>query len=294
LLRKQHRKKLAAKYLGKFVVMAGLLALALAGCGPIIRESPTRTLTVTLSPTTTKTPVDIDATATAIPAEWQMLHPGLEIRRLEVNEKPLLAVRVDLAQISPKVHYDPQTPKTVAGWQAALPDALVVVNAGFFEPDNTTSGLLILDGVAVGESFDPAERYLEHSGMLTISGEQAEIHMLFNCPPSKCTQAEQGVQGLPVLIQDSFPVDFALPEREARRTVVGMDKDGNLLLIVAYEQVMTLIELSDALLATDLELVSALNLDGGPSTGMSLDVEGHSIMIDSISEIPSVIALYAP
>jgi hypothetical protein len=277
----------------ELVIASYLLAFALAGCGQISNETPTRTPTVKLPPTSTNAPAIMDATATAISADWQTLSPGLEIRRLEVAEKPFLVLRVDLERISLKVHYDPQNPQTVTGWQAALPDALVVANAGFFEPDNTTSGLLILDGVAVGESFDPTARYLEHSGMLTIHGEQAEIHLLADCLSSKCTQAEQGVQGLPVLIHDSLPVDFSLPEREARRTVVGIDGDGNLLLIVADEQGITLGELRDALLATNLEMVSALNLDGGPSTGMAVVVEGNTIQVDSVSEVSSVLALYA-
>ncbi len=273
--------------------MGCLLVFVLAGCGQVIHATPTLTPTVKLPPTSTNAPAIMDATATTIAAEWQALRPGLEIRRLGVAEKSFLVVRVDLAQLALKVHYDPQSPKTVTSWQAELPDALVVVNAGFFEPDNTTSGLLILDGANVGESFDPATRYLEHSGMLTIRGEQAEIHLLSDCSPSKCTQAEQGVQGLPVLIHDALPVDFSLPEREARRTVVGIDRDGNLVLIVADEQALTLDELRNALLAADLELVSALNLDGGPSTGMAIDVEGITIQVGSVSEVSSVIALYA-
>ena len=283
---------LITQYSGKLVTIVCLLMLTLAGCGQADIVPSTQEATVT-SPPVSATLTKVNTPSPEVPSDWQALRPGLEIRRLDVDEKPLLAVRIDLAQISLQVHYDPQNPKAVAGWEAVLPDALVVVNAGFFEPDNTTSGLLIVDGVAIGESFDPATRYLEHSGMLTVRGERAEIHMLSSCPPSKCTQAEQGVQGLPVLILNSLPVDFALPEREARRTVAGIDRDGNLLLIVAYEGGMTLVELRAVLLVTDMELVSALNLDGGPSTGISVDGEGNTIMVDSVSEVPSVIALYA-
>ena len=283
---------LITQYSGKLVTIVCLLMLTLAGCGQADIVPSTQEATVT-SPPVSATLTKVNTPSPEVPSDWQALRPGLEIRRLDVDEKPLLAVRIDLAQISLQVHYDPQNPKAVAGWEAVLPDALVVVNAGFFEPDNTTSGLLIVDGVAIGESFDPATRYLEHSGMLTVRGERAEIHMLSSCPPSKCMQAEQGVQGLPVLILNSLPVDFALPEREARRTVAGIDRDGNLLLIVAYEGGMTLVELRAVLLVTDMELVSALNLDGGPSTGISVDGEGNTIMVDSVSEVPSVIALYA-
>ena len=278
----------------KLALTCCLFAFMLVGCGQAVDGTPTITAAVTntLIPSPTKTPTEVSATATTIPAVWQELQPGLEMRRLEINAKALLAIRVDLAQLVLKVHYDPQDPKTVAEWQAVT-NALVVVNAGFFEPDDTTSGLLILDGVSVGESFDPNEPYLEHSGMLTVRGEQGGIYMLSNCPPQNCTQAEQAVQGLPVLIHDAQPVDFALPERAARRTVAALDAAGNLLLIIAYEEIMTLPELRDGFLETDLELESALNLDGGPSSGMLVKIGRYNVVIDSVSEVPSVIALYA-
>jgi exopolysaccharide biosynthesis protein len=75
----------------------------------------------------------------------------------------------------------------------------------------------------------------------------------------------------------------------ARRTVIGVDEDGRILLILAAWGSFTLAELSTYLASADFELVNALNLDGGTSTGLILTQPAESI--PGFVMIPSVITI---
>jgi hypothetical protein len=63
--------------------------------------------------------------------------------------------------------------------------------------------------------------------------------------------------------------------------------------IVLSGGAITLYELRDELfaLSKELGLVSALNLDGGPSTGVSISAGGILLEMDSNAEVSSVFTL---
>jgi exopolysaccharide biosynthesis protein len=76
-----------------------------------------------------------------------------------------------------------------------------------------------------------------------------------------------------------------------RRTVVGQDTEGRILLLIVSRETFTLAALAEWLMTTNLGLTLALNLDGGGSTGY---YAGPNDMTASQVRLPAVVAVYPP
>jgi exopolysaccharide biosynthesis protein len=168
-----------------------------------------------------------------------------------------------------------------------LPDALVVVNAGYFSPENRVTGLIISDGTRWGRS------YSDYAGMLAVGPDgQVTLRWLHTWPFNPNEKLAQAVQSFPVLVKPGglmgFPPDADEGE-PSRRTVVAQDTQGRIVLLASNQFRFSLHELAVWLSESDLELDIAMNLDGGASTG--LWINGHDDNIDSQLPVPAVIAI---
>lgn len=183
-----------------------------------------------------------------------------------------------------------ETPQSLESWQQET-DALLVVNGSFFREENEKylpNGLTIINGQPFGSSYE------SFAGMLAISDLGAELRWLAQEPynPSELLQA--ALQSFPLLVKPGGELGFAEEFEDnvkARRTVIGQDRDGNLLFIVAPRGHFTLHQLSLYLTESDFNLNIALNLDGGPSTGI-LIADPHEIISSQVL-LPFVILVYA-
>jgi exopolysaccharide biosynthesis protein len=82
-------------------------------------------------------------------------------------------------------------------------------------------------------------------------------------------------------------------DRVARRTVVGQDVQGRIILIATPLVGMELARLSDYLASTNLEIANAFNLDGGGSTMMYVAPgQGGPYVLNSFDPVPAVLAVY--
>jgi len=144
-------------------------------------------------------------------------------------------------------------------------NALAVVNGGFFTPEYLALGLTISAGQAEGSSR-------EFGGMFAVDAASiASIRDLGQQPYDGGEALTEGLQSFPLLIRPGGEVAQIEENGErARRSAVAVDSAGRVLLIVAPTNDWTLQDLADALAASDLQIESALNLDGGSSTGMLL------------------------
>jgi hypothetical protein len=72
-----------------------------------------------------------------------------------------------------------------------------------------------------------------------------------------------------------------------------MDYAGRVLILAFMSSAFTLHELGPWLLATDMEIDAALNLDGGSSTGLCVkDSSGQSEIVQAFSPLPLVLSVY--
>ncbi len=186
------------------------------------------------------------------------------------------------------VAYD-SMPKSLETWQRET-NALIIVNGGFYSVENESyfpDGLTIVNGKASGRSYNG------FGGMLAINQSRAELRWLAQKPYNAYEPLQAALQSFPILVQPGGRLGFGA-EREngvsARRTVIGQDKDGRILFIVAPQGYFTLHQLSVYLTESDLNLDMALNLDGGGSTGI-LVANPHEIIPPS-RPLPFVVLVY--
>ncbi len=258
---------------------------------------PSSTPAPTPWPTPTPEPVDTG---------WQLLSAGIELRQLNLNvpvETPpssddatatsvverLTIVRLDPAQVRFQVHCDSVAPHPVSTWAHYL-DAMLVVNGGYFTPENEPLGLLVSDGETWGHSYD------DFAGMFAVtSNGEVGVRWLRHRPYSPDESLQEALQSFPVLVKPGgvmgFPAE-ADDGRPARRTVVAQDVQGRILFIAAPRGYLSLHRLAHFLSASDLGIDVALNLDGGFSTGLWLDA-AQAVHIDSLTPVPVVISVVA-
>ncbi len=250
-----------------------LTAGLLVGCNPMDRTPalPTATPTPTFIPVPTLSPT-LDATFSKSDTGWASLQPGLERRSINIYSnqdqltESLYLVRLDQNLFQLDVAYS-ERPKSLQDWQAET-KASVVVNGSYFRIENDRyipNGLTILDGKPLGNSYDT------YAGMLAINESGSELRWLADQPYDPNEKLLAALQSFPVLIKPVGKLGF--PEQyedglQARRTVIGQDRDGRILFIVASQGYFTLHQLSAYLTESDLHLRIAVNLDGGPSSGI--------------------------
>jgi len=234
----------------------------------LLIPSATNTVEAATSPPT-PTP-----TATPEPdSGWETLRLGLERRTL----------RLQPDQYRFEIGYQPGEPQSLAQWQAET-GALLVVNGGFFTEAFVATGLIVMEGKASGDSYEG------FGGMFAVTEDGPELRSLAERPYSPNEPLTYALQSFPLLVKPGGELGF--PEEDsqyARRTVVGQDRNGRLLFIVTSS--ITLHQLSRFLVTSDLDLDVALNLDGGPSSGLLLaeSEEGTAALLP----LPAVILVFS-
>lgn len=279
------------------IVLTPLVAL---GCLPLVAQPPPGpTRTPMPSPWPTLEPVATwPPTATPEPPDsgWQVVYPGVEYRRLRVTIGEtiewLTIVRVEPSVVRFRVLYDPLSPRSVRAWAQRLGQPLLVINGGYFTPENEALGLLVSDGKRFGASFG------DFAGMFAVSGAgQVSVRWLRDWPYDPQEPLQQAVQSFPVLIKPGgvmgFPAD-ADDGRPARRSLVAEDTEGRILFLIAPNGYFSLHRLATFLAGSDLGLDVALNLDGGTSSGLWLRLSPTPLVVDSLVPLPSVIAVEVP
>ncbi|MGC9393818.1 MAG: phosphodiester glycosidase family protein [Anaerolineae bacterium] len=264
-------------------LFAGLLT-TLACTMPLLSPTPTPTPTATPTPTIPPTP-------TPLPEDtgWQNLQPGIEVRSLNVAVGPNVE-RVTIARLDPtavvfRVLYAPGAPALVSAW-AQQTGALLTVNAGYFTEEQTVTGLTISNRAIFGTPYG------DYAGMFAVTevGE-VSVRWLRTWPYDPYESLREAVQCFPVLVKPGgvmgFPADGD-DGRAARRTVVAQDRDGRILLMIAPRGFFSLHALATWLADSDLDVDTALNLDGGTSSGLWIP---QVAQIDSLAAVPVVIAV---
>ena len=226
---------------------------------------------------------------------WSRLQPGLERRVIPIyndqnqHVESLHVWRLDQKYFRMDVASD-ETPKSLEAWQRET-NAAIVLNGGYYSMENERyfpNGLTIVNGHAYGRSYNG------FGGMLAIDDSRAELRWLVQRPYNSDEPLKAALQSFPILVRPGGEPGYGA-EREsnvrARRTVIGQDKDGRILLIVAPQGYFTLHHLSVYLTESDLDLDIAVNLDGGGSTGIL--VANPPEIIPANRALPFVILVYA-
>lgn len=263
---------------------------------PTATTTPTATATAT--PTATRTPrPTARPSPTATPPAWSALAPGISRAFLPVPipdipdaEFSIYALRIDPRLVNFEVVYD-GTARTMADWQA-LTQAQIVVNGGFFSGDNRPIGRLVIDGELYGAALDPLERIGVPGLFTVIDGEVAIYSLGRSTYTPRGMQFDQVIEAYPMLLlpgrRPAYPVDDG---PRARRTVIGIDEAGYVVILLIDGPLFSLTELSRWLAASNLNLDVALNFDGGRSSGLAVDAGGEQVVVPSYVPLPIVLAV---
>lgn len=224
---------------------------------------------------------------------WNRVTTGVDVRNEDWknpdgDDDTVTIVRFDLHRIKLSIGYQPERPQSMNEW-IQQEHATSMINGGYFDQQFHATALVVTNGKAFGES------YSGFGGMLSVDASgSVSLRSLRQHPfnPNN-EQLEQATQSAPMLIVDGKRTQFNADASQTRRSVVALDKQGNLLFIVSPNQVFSLDELADQLASSDLSIEVALNLDGGSSTGLYVNGGNLHIAIDPLANLPIVIIVKA-
>jgi hypothetical protein len=205
---------------------------------------------------------------------WVILREGLERRRITRQGaglepvEDIILLRIDPEGFTFDVAFDP-VGKELEPWQSET-GAEVIVNGGYFRREQgefVPDGLIISGGKAAGVSYGDFAR------MFAVGGAGPELRWLKLTPYNPAEPLRAVLQCFPILIKPGGETGFPAESDDgirARRTVIGQDRFGRILILIETQGFFTLRQLSVDLHNGDLDLDIAMNLDGGPSSGMAI------------------------
>ncbi|HEY3292000.1 MAG TPA: phosphodiester glycosidase family protein [Anaerolineae bacterium] len=270
-----------------FSVLLGLTACSRIGDIPTT-PAPANVTTAPLEATAFPT---LGPTATSM-TTWQTLRDGIEYvqRREPVAQTNdwVTVVRVDMAKVNLRINYSPDQPLSVRAWYDTL-KVDGVINAGFFTEDKKATGIVISNGKRFGQT------YKGFGGMFSVRDGKPFLQWLSRTPYVADDRVTQALQSFPMLIINNALVD-GIPDDGSRnrRSFIAIDRNGRVLLGTCQSPIWTMSDLAQYLYKNPLlNIASALNLDGGASSGIWLRGLPDAILMDSLDVVPTVISISA-
>lgn len=220
--------------------------------------------------------------------DWKALSPVIERRQLKVphegTQYELIAYRFPKNKVTAALIHKSQ-PLLLQEWFEAYPSNLMI-NGAYFTEDFLPTGSFIYEGSSIGVGSYDAQR------SATVVIDNGEL-LLFDTAEESMPKKKfaYAFQTFPVLLHRSGKrgVDED-SEKLARRTVLAEDRNGNIVVIVVDRTPISLYTLALVLENTDLGLAVAVNLDGGPSTGLIADVGAFQEPILPLASLPIVLS----
>jgi len=242
-------------------------ALLLTGCSLKTSSAPTQ------------------ASPAAAESAWKTLAAGMAWRTLIPYGDELaqiVVIRIDPQRFRFRAIYSEGDPRSLSDWRALESDASLIINANFFDQHHRVLGAVVSDGVAYGTAYSArGGGFTVRDRDLAVAGPPAQID----------SSVQQAIQGFPLLVRDGQQAYFSSSRGERnRRTVIAADKSGNILILVAPFLGLSLQDLSAYLPTTKLEIVTAVNLDGGGSTMLALP--SADLFVPSFDAVPTILAVY--
>ena len=161
------------------------------------------------------------------------------------------------------------------------------VNGSYFDETGRPLGLTISNGKTLTplRAVDWGVFYLDSSG----------AHLAHTREFSNAADVSFAIQCGPRLVLDGRPVKLKM--QSSRRTAIGADAAGRVLLVVTTGQPMRMDEFARLLCAETvrggLGCRWALNLDGGASSQMFLETEGAACDIPGADEVANAVVVFS-
>jgi len=217
------------------------------------------------------------------PPVWQPVADGVEWRKMQIKNAGFLNADVEVLvlRLNPShLHVAAGKLQTAEQWRQST-DSLAVVNGGFFDEKNHSLGLRRAGGKKLTS--------LRHADWGVFYIKNGKAHLLHTRDFQKINKdgISEAVQCGPRLVVDGHPTD--LKDQWARRTGVGIDANGKVLIAVSDNE-LSLRQWADFWASPQgLHCQQALNLDGGGSTQLALDSNSVNANVGGSWPVPDVL-----
>jgi uncharacterized protein YigE (DUF2233 family) len=243
---------------------------------------------------------NLGATLTIIDnGSWRAIQKGVEFRKISLDRSEpsytveLKLLRFDSRLIVPKILSAEQFQLRVASAKAFAEKsgALAAVNANYF--DEKTRPLAYLK-TAVKE----INRTVSKHGLYTgIFGLRESVPFVMHRDGFMPAEASEALQCGPLLLQKSAPVEIMNGlGRHARRSVIGIDKEGRMIIAVTDTVIggLSFSEMQELFSTAkwQIETPDLLNLDGGGSTQLYAKTGKFEEWLPGTSEVPVAIGFF--
>lgn len=210
---------------------------------------------------------------------WQQLENGIEVRTISrrsgLSTQTITAVRAR----ANRVHVGSGSILRAPDWVKNR-GAIAAINGGYFDDNTKAIGLRIADGKRTN-NFYPRANW----GVFTIRDGQAAITHTRDYKGSPTTQ--QAMQCGPRLVVNGKVTD--LKPQWARRSGIGIQANGDVVLAVSDGSMV--FEDWAKVWADDLGCRDALNLDGGPSTQLTVAAAKNPVNVRGGWPVPDAILI---
>ncbi len=230
----------------------------------------------------------VDALVPA-PYTWASPAQGFDVTELAVIENGTEVERIHLTRIDPKkykfeVHTAPDGARELADWMQHT-SAAMIVNGSYFARDGKPATPVIARGQAQGP-----KAYGTKHGAFVVSSKGPVVQDLARTRWQTAFRgASEAMVSFPMLIgaDGRSRAHNSDPQRTANRTFIGQDKAGRIIIGTTKSAYFSLDRFAVFLASSRLDLVRALNLDGGPPACQAVAVGNYRRSICSNSEISS-------
>lgn len=210
---------------------------------------------------------------------WQEVETGYSVGRYDLTSgNKVLKSEVLLARFDPKLFsFQPVVAKDYGGENddilnlAKKEGALAGINANFFDEKGNALGLIISNFVQKNRMHKGGKLI---NAIFYVKNSIADIVLRKNFDSS---EVESAIQGGPRLIKNSRRIKLSFQLGSSRRSGIAITKDGQVILFATMLRFpgATLRQVQDMLKDPALNILHALNLDGGGSS--QLFIEKNSV-----------------
>lgn len=220
--------------------------------------------------------------------QWSPISTGIEKMTYFVSEADQHVFweifKLDQEKFNFKI-VNSKIPQTTLEWQSQI-GANIVFNGGYFLEDFSPAGMLITDRELIGNrQFD-----FDKSGLIAINNNKIEIWDLTDTALDKNSLPDFALQSFPFLIKNSQPAITEDSGKKARRTILALDKNQDLYLIIVNNSLSSLFQAMNILMEMPIDFTTAINLDGGPSTGLAIKTDSYQQNISGVP-VPNVLVI---
>jgi hypothetical protein len=209
------------------------------------------------------------------PFTWVTPTPGFETGELPVlvegrEVDRLLLARIDPARFRFEILNRAAGDRDLGDWMQTL-GASLVVNGGYYAKDGTPDTPTMIDGVMLGPTA-----YQAKHGAFVVSDAFIGIRDLQDRDWREVLRgARFGVVSYPMLVRQGDAKITADPRRLANRSFIAHDSSGHIIIGTSKDAFFSLDRFAAFLRDAPLDLVLALNLDGGPVACQGVSIGGY-------------------